>query len=378
MSTVNVSTRDLFSSPVVTKVIRTIANPQTYFQDFFNLGPDSSIVEDISGHDASYDVFENTRQLANMRAYGTGPGTRKPQISGHVFARIPRMHEKVMLYDEMIFRNRRLGGSVGDVDKGGQQYVYNQQRIISQRFRNTREFMISRMLRGGFGVLNTGEDWIPVETGSGTMDVDYKIPAANLTTLNMLGEGAIISTLWSTLTADIPAQCASINRAFAQLHGRPLRHVFIDTPTFQTYVMNNTKVQAAAGTANKVWQSWERSTRPGAAPGHSDAGFEVVLAAIPWLTWHLYDGVLEVNGTTTQTVPTGHAIFLPDPDASWVGGMQGSEMVREDKVSASVERFGMQAWTELSTQPSGFELLAVDNFLPIPYVPTCIANATVI
>ena len=63
------------------------------------------------------------------------------------------------------------------MDVNGQNYINRQLEYMTQRFRNSREFMISRMLRGGFGVKQTGESWIPVEKGAGTFDIDYSLPS---------------------------------------------------------------------------------------------------------------------------------------------------------------------------------------------------------
>jgi len=373
----NVSTRELLSAPVVTKVISTIATPQQRIQNFLGLNPGSAAIEDVGGHDFSWDIFETTRELGNFRAPGSGPGTRKLNPVGHVQARIPRVHEKVMLTDEMIFRNRRLGGNPNEVDRTGQQYVYKQQEIIAQRFRNTREFLCRSVLKGGLGLKMTGEDWVPTEYGSGMFNIDFQVPAGNKSQLDMLGDGSIIDASWATASTDIPTHCIKISEAHQRLHGRPLEHAWIRSGTFNSRVLQNDKIKAAAGTSNIVWKSWERSTYVDPVFGNRDAGFDVVLHALPWLTWHLYDGVLTVDGTITPLITADHVHFLPSPDSSWIGGVNGSEMVRETVVQAADERFGMQAWTEPSTQPSGFELLAVDNFLPTLYVPKCITDATV-
>ena len=374
---VNISTRELFSSPVVTRVVRTTVSPQDLLQRFFGLAPDSNGVniEDKSGHDCSWDIFENTRQLANMRAPGSGPGTRKPQPAGHVFARIPRMHEKVPLLDEQIFRMRRLGQNPDNVDVAGQSYVVKQQEIIAQRFRNTREFMISRMLRGSFQVKQSGDDWVPCDTG-GTFTVDYQVPAGNKNQLDITGGGAAIAASWATLSTDIPTHIMTVNKYFAQTHGLPLKYAITTTATFQAYVMNNTKMQAQAGTSNTSWQEWRMNAVPGV---DGSQGFHfVVHKAIPWLTWILYDAQLEVDGTVTNVIQENHVHFLPAPQGLWVGGFNGSEMVRENRMASSEERFGMQAWVEPTTQPSGFEMVAVDNFLPALFIPKCITDAVVV
>ena len=84
-----------------------------------------------------------------------------------------------------------------------------------------------------------------------------------------------------------------------------------------------------------------------------------------------------MDGTTTQVIPDDRVVFLPEPTSQWVSGFNGSEIVRENRLAPGEERFGMQAWTEPTTQPAGFELLAVDNFLPALFIPKAIGYATV-
>ena len=109
---------------------------------------------------------------------------------------------------------------------------------MTQRFRNSREFMISRMLRGGFGVKQTGESWIPVEKG-GTFDIDYSLPSEHLNQLD-LGTGSdIIDAGWQTASTNVIKQVLNVNKAFERLHGRPLRHIWINSSTFEL-LLNNT------------------------------------------------------------------------------------------------------------------------------------------
>lgn len=372
---VNISTRELFASPVVTRVVRTIVSPQDLLQRFFGLTPDAANVQNVSGHDCSWDVFENTRQLANMRAPGTGPGTRKIQPASHVFARIPRMHEKVHLLDEQIFRMRQLGQNPNNVDVNGQSYVFKQQEIIAQRFRNTREFMLSRMLRGSFQVKQTGDDWIPCDSG-GIFTVDFQVPAGNKSQLNITGGGDAIAASWATTSVDIPTHINTVKKYFAQTHGMQLKYAMCSSTTFHQRVAANTVMQAQAGTANFYWQEYNVNAKLG--PNGEQGFTTIVHKALPWLQWILYDAMLEVDGTTTQVIPDDRVVFLPEPANNWVGGFNGSEIVRENRLAPGEERFGMQAWTEPTTQPAGFELLAVDNFLPAVFIPKAIAYASVV
>ena len=142
-------------------------------------------------------------------------------------------------------------------------------------------------------------------------------------------------------------------------------------------VMNNTALQGLAGTANRVFNSFE-PTGLSAPDGIEDTGFTVVFEGIPWLTFHVYDGGLDVNGTFTKFIDDTAAVFTPDPTSDWTEFYNGSEIVKENVLSPGDERFGLQAWTESTTQPAGFEMLALDVGIPVLFVPTVPAYLTVV
>ena len=378
MSTSYVSSRELFSAPVVTKVIKQIATPYDRLQRFFGLTMESNTVEERRGRDFAWDIMNPPRTLAQVRSPISGPASRAPIASSMNFARCPRLHEKVTLLDDMVYNQRQLGQGPDMVDRSGQAYVARQQNMLAQRFKNAREFMVSRLFKGGFGVTVSGQDWSLSEKGGGSnvYDVDYKLPASNQDQLNINGDGACITGTWATLTQDVAGDCAKINAAAQKQDGRPIRHAWTTTSLFMDLIANNTKLQAQGGSANTFYQSYERSSYRG-PDGSTDTGFDIVLRAIPWLTWHLYDAVLDVGGTLSPVLDTDHVAFCPDPSPDWVGGFNGSEMVRENVTQSSTERFGFHAYTEPRTQPAGTELIAVDNFMPVLYVPACIKYAKV-
>lgn len=371
-----ISYDQVLSAPVVTRVISRIKTPQSRFQNFFGANPGGPSVNSVGGHHFGWDIFDRTRTIARGRAPGVGPATVAPKAIGHVSAAIYRAHEKLMLLDERLFRTRPLGEMWGTIDVRGQRYVRQQENYLAQRFRNSREFMISRMLRGTFMLLNSGDDWVPVDSG-GTMTIDYQVPATNKNQLALDTGSDIIGTSWATVaTAPVPNDCLEINAGFEQQHGRPLRHVWCNT-NLLVYLLTNTDLKNLAGTANVVFEDWRQS--PEVSPeGIQDTGHEVVFRGIPWLRFHIYDAGLEVNGTYTKFIPDANAIFLPDPGPDWFELVEGSEIVRENVLSPGGEQFGLYAWTEPTTQPAGFELLSVDNCLPSLYIPKCVAYGTVV
>lgn len=373
----NVSLHQLLGSPTVTAMISRIKTPMSRFQDFFGMNPGGSAVQSPGGDKFGWDIMDTTRALAKGRPPSVGPASSALQPIAHQTASAYRAHEKILLLESRIFRNRPLGSNWGTVEPRGQRYVLGQERILAQKFRNNREFMVSRMMRGGFDVLISGDDWIPVELSAGNMSIDFKIPAGNKSQLDLLGAGDIIGTSWALVaTADIFADVMDINSAFEQLHGYPVRHVWMNSTGIRN-VFNNTKLQGLTGTANRVFTTFA-PTGLRSPEGIEDTGFTVVFGAIPWLTWHVYDAGLDVNGTYTKFIPDDVAVFMPDPSPAIAEWYEGSEIVAENVMDPGTERYGLAAWSTRVIDPAGFELKALDVGLPVLYLPKAIAYATVV
>ena len=367
-----ISLHELLASTTVTRVISQLKRPNNKLQRFFGMTPGGPSSNPVGGHHAGWDRFDHTRTLATGRAPGSGPATTAPNVVGHVPVQLYRSHEKITLIEERIFRTRPIGGQFGSVDRRGQAYITKQEAYLAQRFFNMREFMVSRMLRGSFFMRQDGDNTIPNDSTG--IEVDYRVPAANKSQLNMLAGGNIIDAVWSAAGTDILAQLMNINAAFEQLHGLPLRHIWLNSAEIRK-VMDNTDFQTIGGSANTIFNTFNPSgdSRP---DGSEDTDLLVVFRAIPWVTWHVYDAGLVVDGTFTKFLPDDRVSFMSDPSTDWTEWLEGSEIVAENIMSPGTEQFGFHAWTERVTQPAGFELIGVDNGLPALYIPDALAYAT--
>lgn len=372
----NVALHQLLGTMTVTRAISRIKTPMSRLQTFMGMQPGGPANVDQGGDKFGYDIFDKTRAIAMGRPPGTGPATRAPKSIGHVTVSAYRAHEQILLQEAQIFRTRPIGGQWGDVDVRGQRYVTKQEEYLSQLFRNHREFMVSRMLLGGFQILIQGDNWIPVDSG-GTFSVSYQVPATNLTKLNMTGGGDIIGASWATTAStDIPGNLLQINAAFEQQHGRPLRHLWCNSVVYAA-MLKNAALISLAGSANTVFSTYE-PTGITSDEGIQDTGFTAVFRGVPWLTVHVYDGGLDVNGTYTKFFDDTHALFLPDPSPDWAEWYNGSEIVAENVADPGSERFGLSAWTTRTIDPAGFQMKALDVGIPVLYVPKCIAYGSVI
>lgn len=268
------------------------------------------------------------------------------------------------------------------VDLRGQRHIQRQIAFMTQRFRNQREWIYSRMLRGGFNMkLDGGDNYDLIEYNSAATDslpINFQIPSTHLNRLD-LGTGSNILTDWGQAAADIIGQLYKINEAFTRIHGRALKHIWIDSQTF-VKIQNNTGIRTVGGDAFTVFNFLDH--RPvKSREGIQDAGFDVEFRALPLFRFHVYDGVLSADGrldgtSTTDTnklVPTDYAIFMPEPDDEWHGLIDGSEVIRENVLASGRDVQGFHSWATPVIDPPGQELKFLDNYLPVLYIPTCIA-----
>ena len=376
-----VTLQQLLGTASVTRAISRLKVPNSRMQQAIGMQIGGPHVTSPGGMSVSWDIMDATRTLSTGRPFGAGPATTAPQIIGQVTAAMWRTHEKILILESRVFRTRPLGRPHGTVDTRGQGYITKQEKYLAQRVRNTREFLVSRMMRGQFDVLMTGEDYILVDSG-GTFTVNFQVPAGNLTTLNMtdldgtsVHGAAILGGDWQTDATDIIGDLLQINAAFEVQHGRPLRHVWINSNEVEN-LFSNTGIVNAGGTANTIFNSFTPdATR--SPDGVLDTGFTMVLRALPWLTFHIYDAGLVVNGTFTKFIPDNKAIFLPDWESDMGEWNEGSDIVAENLLDQGREVFGFHAWTTRVIDPPGWELKVIDVGIPGLYMPFSVAYGTI-
>ena len=376
----NIDANRLFHSSRIVKSISRTKVPQAVLSTAWGLNIGGRNTNPVGGNVAAYDIFDKTRTLATGRARGSGPSVQTRNPAGQKSITMHRSFEKFNLLDDEVFRRRPIGGDYGEVDLAGQKYVSRQEDFLAQRFKNMREFMVSRMaITGGFGLLPSGQDLIPVESGTaGSITVSYQMPAGNLTQLDMLGAGSIISISWATAATATPIRdCLDISAAMEQLAGYPLAHVWCDS-TVWAEVTECTEVINLAGSAASPFEYIRRDPSQVNEDGIQTDYFEAVLRGAPWITWHISNAVLDVNGTVTKTFGGTKALFTPEMSNDIVEMYEGSEMIRENANDGGTERFGFHAWTTPTIDPAGRDLKAIDNCIPVLYKPDAIACGTVV
>jgi len=377
---------DLLRDKSIMGVVNRIATPLSLFQNYLGMGVGSSPMIQAQSRQIVWDIFDSTRTVASGSAPGTGPTRVTRKSIGQGYAACMRMHESLLMLDEEIFRTRPVGAPVGTVDQNGQAYIARQINYMTQRVKNIREFMVSRMFYGGFDLDVDGQVYRPVEAGSGDIQIRTQTPAAHFAQLALGAAAAdLITASWDNANTDIAKQLNNVNAAMSRIYGAPLRHVWINTGVYN-HLLNNSKLQSQGGSVMRPFDKLSARDIK-SVEGIPDTGFDVVFRACPLFTFHVYDGVLNLNDATgnstsaddvTMIVKNNTAIMHPDK-GDWCGWAAGAEPFRRNlaqQTSSVVQGFG--AWATPTIDPAGHELKFIDNGLPILSVPKAIMTPTVV
>lgn len=329
---------------------------------------DPAAVIDSYLRTSQYDIFDVTRKTATGSVPGSAANMIAPNKMGYVRFTLPRHAEQIPFTYEDLNNRRVLGGNASEIDRNGANYVNLQTEYLAQRFSNVVEFQAAAVCRGSYTFDQDGPLLRNRFTG-GETTIDFQVPAGNKDQLDMLGAGDIIGASWATASTDIPLHLLNINKAFLQLTGQGLAHVICRGQTWNN-VLNNTKVQAQAGTANVPWDELRRVE---GSPGE----FVARIRAIPWVTWHICDYGLELWDGSSETYETlledDHAIFLPDPNSRWIQYIRGHETVVEGPNGRQSEHYGFYTYSHPTDNPAGWNLFAGHNGMPALLRPKAMA-----
>ena len=368
----------------IIKLISRFQAPGTQLSRFYGIDLTAPGTERaIGGRTVGWDIFDNTRLLAEARAPEVGPSRVRPKAVGHVNATCVRLYESIHLVYERIFGTRPLGGPIDAmaVDRTGQNYVAKQIQFGTQRMMNALEFMTSRMFRGGFDIEIDGERHVLQESGSGNISVDFQIPSAQKgaeigTLTGLAGNGALA---WDNTSALIINQLLELNKISERQTGYPITEFWINSTTYG-WLLDNDQLSSVGGSAYRVFD-----TQTGAEISTVDrntrmSGLTVVFRAMPQYNFHIYDAVSSVDqltdndstSTTTLYIPDGFCLATPAPDGMWLGKAAGAEPIQRNDEDEVEYIYGFNNWTKRTNDPPGTELRFLDNTLPVLYIPKAV------
>ena len=376
-----ITLQQMLRHPFVLKVVSRLQAQGNLFQQFYGLQVGARGTLRRPGRSVSWDIFDNTRTIAQVRAPASGPGTVRRKSTGVVTAQLVRLHEKLPITHDEIHLFRPLGSPIGTLDRSGQSYVARQIGYMTQRFRNAREFMVSRLFRGAFGITQAGDTHNLVESGGANdIQVDFQIPADHKGDINDL---TTENGDWTAAGTKIIEQLLEINKISERETGLTQRHVWVNS-TIIGQLLENTQLQGVGGSAFRVFDSLS-GQQINTVEGPRQSGYTYVFRGLPQFVFHVYDGVANVNqefdsqtvANSTLYIPDDKAIITPDPSPEWLGLAEGSEIVQENVHTQPNERFGFYSWNTPILDPGGREIKMVDNSLPILYVPKAVFYLTI-
>jgi len=366
----NITLHEMTKTPFVLGVFSRLKASGLALSNFYNLTPGSPATEVSPRRSLAYDLFDNTRTMAQGRAPYVGPAKIAPKKVGTATAHALRMYEAIPLPYERIYQGRALGQQIGSIDANGQAYVGRQQKFGAQRMANAVEFMVSRMFRGGFSLKLDGEEMQLNELGDGTVDVVYDIPANNLNQAN-----GIIAVDWDEANAPIVTDLLQINQASEALTGYVQKHIWINSTTYG-YLLGNDQLRSVRGTANRLFdtQTGNQIQTTGDA---RESGYTVIFGACPQFVWHIYDGVSHVgtevdsdSSNLSMFIPDEKVLITPEPEpGGWYGMAVCSEPVMETDQGNVIYPNGLHAWRYPTNDPPGMELRILHNLVPLLYNP---------
>lgn len=371
------SINEILSTRVTSRVVRTQAGVNSFLLRLFGFNPGGFAERDMGHRQFGYDIFNDTRTVAQGRAPGAPSATVRRQPVGRVDGVFPRFREHLFLPSEEIHNFRVIGGPNSVYDERGVQYALRQQRFMAQRLGNNRALLLAGMIRGKMYGHRSGDDtYYDFTSTSSTFTVDWQMPSANQTDV-----GGIIDKTWSDPSADIPGHLRAMNASLQASVGTNLEMIIISNATWN-YMLNNDQVQAQAGTSNTPFTQQVRVVGTDPGTGLPQTVIEARITAIPWLRIIVTDEGIKTGTPGSESfvkfVPDNYMWWGPTPSAEMFEMLLGSEPVTEGYGAQEVVRYGAYAYTEIVSDPAGRKLHTGDNCIPANYVPTSNGYATVV
>ena len=375
---------------------RSLLNPVTLTQVISQTSPDDGRLLEFMGfqyggprevhmghgRDGSFHVYNSLRKAAQGRAPGTSAGRAALQGMKRVPFTYPRMHEQFVLPFEEIHNLARIDDPANR-DRAGADMIRRQAGTLAEKARNWRMALTVGMLRDSLYLAVDGDTWYPNYTSG--MRVNFQHPAGALNQLALNGT-AIIDGYWSNPGSNIVKQLLNLAAGFKQLHGRPLRDVWMSAKTWNDLI-NNDFVVSAAGNANSPFMNFSRVTGTGPAlpdgkPGNPILEYYCEFTWLPGVRFHVSNDGIEVGAPGSeafvQNIPDDYIVAMVDPETPGVFSCYtGSEPICEYDNAPENVKVGFAAWSNTSSNPSAHNLFILDNALPVNHVPGAVCYGRV-
>lgn len=388
--TVGISLAQMFSTPYVMGIIQQYSSPGTAFSQFYGLGLEGNVANQLVGRAGQYDIFNGTRSLVPISSPYAAPTRINRMPIGSQSITVPRINIAVGIEEEKIFGMRGIGQQFkANVPSRGEEYFVRQMTYAKTRIINSLEFMCSRMFLGGWGLAPSGtgmQDLKLTELNAGGNIVNNSslIPATNTGNI-----GGIIGASWANPATDISSQLFELQKLAAQQNGRRITEIWVNGTTGK-HLMSNTKIQAIGGAVNRIYDTFEPNREIAPNQRFPDTGVTIEFGGLPGYRFHIYNQGFVLPGTSEapdqQIASANWRPFIPDnvaimtpPPGEWCGMVQGSEPVRwnlRQQESEIVEGFGFGF--EEAIEPPRMDVKFLYNGAPVITEPLAVYSATVI
>jgi hypothetical protein len=331
-------------------------------QNFFGFQEGGSNVQQVPLRTGTIDVFNDTREVASSVTPGSASNNIAPVPVGTFNYAIPQVFENELLSAEKLFNLRQVGSM--NIDQYGMNYIVEQEAKMKQRLTNVREFQTAALLRGSYSYSGSGgKSAFTHSFSGGTYTVDYQVPSTNKTNIN-----GIIGTSWANSAAPIIGDLGDIDAYSVELTGRGIRHAFCNWTMWQN-VLSNTQVQNQSGSVNRAF---ERIMKDG------DDEYTAILHAAPWLTFHINNNGLNLNGTFTKFFADTQISFCGDPDNMLASYYTCPTPIVEYDGAAVQGVHGEKVWYTSVRDPAAYALYSCLSGLPLLKLNKGIFNATAV
>lgn len=318
----------------------------------------------VDGDTGEYTQVKGTRQTARIAAYGSPSQHRAlkdvAKLPVKLIHTVESITHKPHVLTNLLNYNELSKQHLGIAE------VTRQSREFRQLFDNLRVGALTSALFLGHIYFDGNGNLLPTSSGA-KVDVNFQIPANNLTQLN-----GIIATSWDSTTANLLTQLSNLKKAARKLTGYPLKHAFYGA-NVQDYILANTKYQ----------------TLIGRNPQFNAANLGGEIGPFGGFDWHpAYEAFFEDQNSVNQSlVGDDQVMFCPEPSLDWLEWLEGTYPVpttvgaiTPDMVGAigTVNvATGMFSYGQVVSDPVTVKQVAGDTFLPVLKVPSAVFVATV-
>lgn len=318
--------------------------------------------DEFSGHTAEWYETDGNRDVATIVSQDS-----PAQRIGHQNLK-SRSATMLRSFESQRFNANKLRNLIDPTtpdarrDEMGKAFVTRNAEWFKKRQENLIQSAIQMMALKFALYFDAAGNLLPSSSGA-TVSVDPAIPAGQLTTLDILGSGAILGTSWATDSTDIMGNLFDIRDQMRQLGGWEMKYAF-----------HGKNVPKFIG-ANAVAKEYINQTPALATQRYT--GNQIVPNGFCDYIWvNVGDAFfIDSGGTVRKMIDDDDIVFTPEPSAEWWKNMVGSEMVPngtlnigqtvEEVLGDLTEVYGSFAYAAREHNPVSIDLFSGINFLPV-------------